>query len=178
MIFIKARKQKVGIVFDKNSMYPSKMKYEKLPFSTPLFFEGEYKEDKLYPLYICTISTIFDLKEGKIPSIQIKNNLSFVPNEYIKSTNGDLVTITLTSIDLQLFKDNYNIHYIKYHNGWKFKAIKGLFTNYVDYWTEQKIKAKKENNGALYTIAKLMLNSLYGKFRIKSKSTWQISIFR
>ena len=56
--------------------------------------------------------------------------------------------------------------------GWKFKAIKGLFTNYVDYWTEQKIKAKKENNGALYTIAKLMLNSLYGKFRIKSKSTW------
>ena len=48
--------------------------------------------------------------------------------------------------------------------GWKFKAIKGLFTEYIDYWSNKKIEAKKEKNGALYRIAKLMLNSLYGKF--------------
>ena len=160
----KGQETGAGIVFDKNSMYPAKMKNEYLPFSTPIFFEGQYKEDKLYKLYIQTISCSFELKEGKIPSIQIKNNLSFVPNEYVKSTDGDIVTLTLTNIDLELFFENYKVENLIYHNGWKFKAIKGLFSGYIDYWTEKKIQAKKDDNGALYLIAKLMLNSLYGKF--------------
>ena len=150
-------------------MYPAKMKYEALPYGSPIYFEGEYKEDKLYNLYVQTISTIFKLKPGKIPSIQIKNNLSFEPTEYLESSNGDLVTLTLTNIDLELFKENYDITYIKYHGGYKFKSVKGLFTEYIDYWTEQKINSKKEGNASLYLIAKLMLNSLYGKFGLNPK---------
>ena len=153
-----------GIVLDVNSLYPSVMKYEKLPFGEPLYFEGEYKEDKLYSLYIQTFSCSFELKEGKIPSIQIKNNLSFIPNEYVKSSKGDIVTLTLTNVDLKLFFENYNVYDLTYHSGWKFKAIKGLFTQYIDYWSEKKISAKKEKNNVLYIISKLMLNSLYGKF--------------
>lgn len=153
-----------GIVLDVNSLYPSVMKYEKLPFGEPLYFEGEYKEDKLYSLYIQTFSCSFELKEGKIPSIQIKNNLSFVPNEYVKSSKGDIVTLTLTNVDLKLFFENYNVYDLTYHSGWKFKGIKGLFTQYIDYWSEKKINAKKEGNNVLYIISKLMLNSLYGKF--------------
>ena len=153
-----------GIVFDKNSMYPAKMMYERLPFGDPVFFEGKYEEDKLYPLYIQTISCSFELKKGMIPTIQIKNNMSFLPNEYVKSSDGDIVTLTLTSIDLELFLKHYDIYDLKYHSGWKFRAIKGLFTDYIEYWTNKKIQAKKDNNGALYRIAKLMLNSLYGKF--------------
>lgn len=150
-------------------MYPAKMKYERLPYGNPIYFEGEYKEDKLYNLYVQTISTIFKLKPGKIPSIQIKNNLSFEPTEYLESSNGDLVTLTLTNIDLELFKENYDIIYIKYHGGFKFRSVKGLFTEYIDYWTEQKINSKKEGNTALYQIAKLMLNSLYGKFGLNPR---------
>ena len=153
-----------GIVFDKNSMYPAKMVYEKLPFGEPIFFNGKYEKDLLYPLYVQTISCIFDLKEGMIPTIQIKNNLSFLPNEYVKSSNGDIVTLTLTNVDLDLFFRHYNVTDITYHNGWKFKAIKGLFTKYIEHWTDKKIQAKKDGNTALYRIAKLMLNSLYGKF--------------
>lgn len=153
-----------GIVLDVNSLYPSVMKYEKLPFGEPLYFDGEYKEDTLYSLYIQTFSCSFELKKGKIPSIQIKNNLSFLPNEYIKSSNGDIVTLTLTNIDLKLFFENYDVYDLIYHSGWKFKGIKGLFTNYIDYWSERKITAKKEKNNVLYIISKLMLNSLYGKF--------------
>ena len=153
-----------GIVLDVNSLYPSVMKYEKLPFGEPLYFEGEYMEDKLYSLYIQTFSCSFELKEGKIPSIQIKNNLSFVPNEYVKSSKGDIVTLTLTNVDLKLFFENYNVYDLTYHSGWKFKGIKGLFTKYIDYWSERKITAKKEKNNVLYIISKLMLNSLYGKF--------------
>ena len=153
-----------GIVFDKNSMYPDKMKNEKLPFGEPLFFNGKYENDALYPLYVQTISCIFELKKNKIPTIQIKNNLAFIPNEYIKSSNGDIVTLTLTNIDLDLFFEHYNVYEITYHGGWKFRAIKGLFSSYIDYWSNEKIKAKKEKNDALYRISKLMLNSLYGKF--------------
>ena len=165
----KGKETGAGIVFDKNSMYPAKMKNEKLPFGVPIFFEGKYKQDNLYNLYIQTFSCSFKLKNNKIPSIQIKNNLSFVPNEYIESTNGDIVTLTLTSVDLELFFENYEIYDITYHSGFKFKSIKGLFTTYIDYWTEKKINAKKEDNGALYKIAKLMLNSLYGKFGLNPR---------
>ena len=153
-----------GIVLDVNSLYPSVMKYEKLPFGEPLFFNGKYEYDLLYPLYVQTFSCIFKIKNNKIPTIQIKNNLSFIPNEYIKSSDGDIVTLTLTNVDMELFFEHYDVSEITYHNGWKFRAIKGLFSQYIDYWSEQKINAKKDKNDALYRISKLMLNSLYGKF--------------
>lgn len=153
-----------GIVLDVNSLYPSVMMNERLPFGEPIFFNGQYEEDFLYPLYIQTISCSFKIKPNKIPTIQIKNNLSYIPNEYIKSSNDDIVTLTLTNIDLNLFFEHYEIYDLTFHSGWKFKAIKGLFTEYINFWSTQKINAKKENNKALYLISKLMLNSLYGKF--------------
>lgn len=162
----KEKETGAGIVLDVNSLYPSVMMYEKLPFGDPIFFNGKYEKDTLYPLYIQTISCIFDLKPNKIPTLQIKNNPSFLPNEYIKSSDGDIVTLTLTSVDLELFFEHYNVDLdtLTYHSGWKFKAIKGLFSEYIDYWSNKKIQAKKDKNGALYLISKLMLNSLYGKF--------------
>ena len=166
----KGKETGAGIVFDKNSMYPAKMMYEKMPFGDPIFFEGEYKQDFLYPLYVQTLSCSFEIKDGMIPTIQIKNNLSFIPNEYIKSSDGDIVTLTLTNIDLELFLKHYNVYDLEYHSGWKFKAIKGLFTEYIEYWTNKKIQAKKDKNGALYRIAKLMLNSLYGRFGLNPMS--------
>ena len=165
----KGKKVGRGLVLDKNSMYPAKMKNEYLPFGDPLFFEGRYEEDKLYKLYIQCFSCSFKLKEGKIPSLQIKNNPSFVPNEYVKSSDGDIVTLYLTNIDLDLFMEQYEISDITWHNGWKFKALKGLFTNYVDFWTERKIQSKKDDNNVLYIISKLMLNSLYGKFGLNPR---------
>lgn len=161
--FIEKETEK-GIVLDVNSLYPSVMMYEKLPFGDPIFFDGKYEKDLLYTLYIQTISCSFELKKGMLPTIQIKNNMSFIPNEYIKSSGGDIVTLTLTNIDLELFFEHYDVYDLTYHNGWKFKAVKGLFTNYIEHWSNKKIKAKKENNSVLYIISKLMLNSLYGKF--------------
>lgn len=153
-----------GWVLDVNSLYPSVMYNEILPFGEPLFFDGEYVEDKLYPLYVQTISASFKIKKDHIPTIQLKNNTNFIPTEYITSSEGDIVTLTLTNVDLKLFKDHYDIEYIHYHNGWKFKGIRGLFKDYIDKWTTVKIESKKQNNLAMYRISKLMLNSLYGKF--------------
>ena len=160
----KEKDVKDGIVLDVNSLYPSVMKNCYLPFGKPIFFSGEYEYDFLYPLYIQRLSCSFELKEGKIPTIQLKNNPSYNPTEYLTSSKGDIITLTLTNIDLKLFLENYNIKDINYDGGWKFKQTKGLFEKYINIWSENKINAKKEGNRALYMVSKLMLNSLYGKF--------------
>lgn len=135
-----------------------------MPFGRPIAFEGKYEYDFLYPLYVQRISCSFKIKEGKLPTIQIKKSLIFLPNEYLESSNGEIITLTLTNIDLKLFLENYDLKYVSYDGGFKFKQIYGLFTEYIDYWTEKKITSKKEGNRALYLISKKMLNSLYGKF--------------
>lgn len=151
------------MVLDVNSLYPSVMKYCLLPHGQPLPFKDKYKEDKFYPLYVQQLSCSFELKQGKIPTIQIKNNLSFLPNEYIESSKGEILTLTLTSVDLELFFKHYDVTVYAWHGGFKFQAVKGLFTNYINYWTDKKINSKKEGNKSLYQISKLLLNSLYGK---------------
>lgn len=165
-----------GVVLDVNSLYPSVMygcDNEYLPFGTPIFFEGEYKEDAIYPLYTQMLRCQFKIKKGKIPTIQIKHGYSFRGNEYLTSSGDEEVTICLNSVDLKLFFEQYNVFNVEYISGWKFKSTKGLFTEYIDKWSSNKIKAKQEGNHGLYLISKLFLNSLYGKFgsdnKVKSK---------
>lgn len=158
-----------GMVFDKNSMYPAKMYNEEYPIGQPVFFEGKYVDDEEYPLYIQHLSCIFNLKNGKIPSIQIKNQPYFKSNEYLETSKDEIISLTLTSVDLQLFMDNYDVDIISWDGGYKFMAMKGMFNKYIDKWSLNKIQAKVDGNGSLYTISKLMLNSLYGKFGLNPK---------
>ena len=164
---------KRGLVLDVNSLYPSTMYFEYLPFGTGLPFKGEYVYDDLYPLYIQSFSCTFDLKPGKIPTIQIKHNSDYRGNEYLTTSGPVEVELCLNSVDLELFFDQYKVYNYQPTGGWKFKATKGLFKEYIDKWSQNKINAKKEGNHGLYLISKLFLNSLYGKFgtsnEVKSK---------
>lgn len=160
-----------GLVVDCNSMYPSVLRYEYLPVGCPERFEDKYQYDPVYPLYIQVITCVFKLKPGFIPTIQIKNSLSFMPTEYLESSNGDFVTLTLTSIDLELFLKHYNVSHVHWGGGYKFQARKGLFDKYIDYWTAEKIKAGKEGNRSLRTLSKLAMNSIYGRFAISPKAS-------
>lgn len=157
-----------GLVVDKNSMYPSMMREMYMPFGDPVYFDGKYEEDKCYPLYIQMLSCSFEVKENMLPTVQLKHTLGYMDNEYIETTNGRIETLTLTSVDLELFFKHYNVKDLTYHDGFKFKRIKGLFNSYIDHWMNEKIKASQEGNGAKRQIAKLMLNSLYGKFGLGS----------
>jgi len=137
----------------------------KLPFGEPVYFEGKYKEDKVYDLYIQMISCSFKLKKNKIPTIQIKNDrFRFRENEYLESSGEEIVILTLTSVDLKLFFEQYEVSDLNYISGWKFKSINGIFSSYIDKWISRKIEATKEKNKGQRTLAKLMLNALYGKF--------------
>lgn len=160
----RGKEVKEGIVLDVNSLYPSVMYYSPMPYGEGIYFDGKYTPDKLYNLYIQNITCQFRIKKGMIPTIQIKNNLSFVPTEYLSSSNGESINLTLTNVDLKLFLEHYDIYDISYNWGWKYKSSTKIFKRYIDYWNELKVKATKEGNKPLRTIAKLMLNSLYGKF--------------
>ena len=153
-----------GITLDINSMYPAQMYNQPLPILEPKDFAGKYEYDPDYPLYVIQFSCKFDLKKGKIPSIQLKRNALFKPNEYIESSNDEDVTLTLTSVDYELFREQYNVSDIEFFGGYKFKQASGLFKNYIDHFMKMKIESKKAGNKAQTLIAKLFLNSLYGKF--------------
>ena len=158
-----------GVVLDVNSLYPSVMYEKPLPFGEPYFYEGEYTEDKIYPLYIQMITCSFEIKENKIPTIQIKNS-KYVDNEYLLSSNNEIVTLTLTNIDLKLFLEHYNVYELEYVCGWKFKCLTGMFKDYIDKWIKRKNEATITGNKGQRTLAKLMLNSLYGKFATSQKT--------
>jgi hypothetical protein len=159
-----------GIVFDVNSLYPSQMYSRSLPHGMPIYFDGQYKEDQDYPLYIQHIRCEFEIKENRIPTIQIKKNLMFKDNEYLKSSDGDIVDLYVTNIDLELIKEHYHLYDVEYVNGWKFKQKVGIFNQFIDKWTY----VKTHETGAKKLLAKLMLNSLYGKFASNPNVTGKI----
>lgn len=155
-----------GIVLDVNSLYPWVMHDMPLPYGEGIFFEGQYKPDKLYNLYVQMITCQFELKNKHIPTIQLKNNLAFMPTAYLTSSEDEEVTMCLTSVDLELFYAHYDVYNITYHSGWKFKSTTGLFTDYIDKWHKIKVDSTINGNASMRTLAKLMLNALYGKFAL------------
>lgn len=167
-----------GITLDVNSLYPSVMYYCLLPYGYPMYFEGRPDPDEKYPLYIVHLKCCFELKPGHLPTLQLKNNRRYVETEYLTTSRVDFggyeenepVEMWLTSVDYQLLLDHYDLDEVTYINGFKFKATVGMFKDYIDYW----MHIKETTTGALRQLAKLMLNSLYGKFATNPKARKKI----
>ena len=160
-----------GQVYDVNSLYPSVLHSPYLyPYGQPEYYIGKYEDDKKYPLFVQRFRCSFEVKENYLPTIQIKTNrFAFIPTEYCKSSKDIEVELTLTCVDLKLFLEHYRIYNMEYIDGYKFKAKAGLFDEYIDTWYEAKTEAKKTKNAVLSQLAKLLLNSLYGKFATNPK---------
>lgn len=160
-----------GMTLDINSMYPAVMYTSPMPYDYPLLFEGQYQRDPKYNLYIQHMSCEFRLKPDHVPTIQLKNNLSFNPTQYVEYTRGHQpVNLYLTNVDLDLFFKHYDVWNIEYINGWKFKSYTGMFCKYIDHW----MHIKETATGAERTFAKLMLNNLYGKFATNPDVTGKV----
>jgi hypothetical protein len=156
-----------GMTYDVNSLYPSVMKNELLPYGQPIFFNGKYNEEykDIYPLYCQTIVVEFTLKKNHIPFVNDKTGYMMKTIDYLKETKPfQPLTLFLTNIELELFYEHYNIIEIRYNGGYMFQGANGMFDQYIDYWMERKEEASKTDNAGLRQISKLMLNSLYGKF--------------
>lgn len=166
-----------GIVLDVNSLYPSVMYSKPLPYGDPIYFTGRYKQDNLFQMYVQMIRCNFRLKKDHIPTIQIKQSAAFMPTEYLTDSNGEDVTMCLTSVDLALFFEHYDVFNLEFLSGWKWKASTMLFKDYIDKWYAIKQQATKDGNKPLRTIAKLMLNALYGKFGMNPKTRSKIPVY-
>lgn len=133
--------------YDFNSLYPSVMKQFEYPI-------GDYTITKTpkTKLYISKINWVCP-KNLEIPVLPMKinNKLMFCTGK----GNGVYSSIEITKA-LQM---GYQIEYLKTYN---FNQSTNLFEGYVDYF--YKIKRKETKNTAKYQMAKLYLNSLYGKF--------------
>lgn len=165
------------IGLDVNSLYPYVMSEKPLPYGIPAEFKGKYPKNKRFPLYIQVIRCMFELKENHLPTIQLKHSRYFNGTEYLSSSINRLtgahefVEMALTNIDLELFFKHYNVFNLEYLGGYMFQQTTDLFADWVKYWTAEKIKAGKEKNAGKRQIAKLIMNSLYGRFGLNPATT-------
>lgn len=153
-----------GFFLDRNSMYPTMLMQKMLPIGRPVFFEGQHIPSPCYPLAIQKVSVSATVKPGKVAFIRSMNHPKFDRASYMKTTEGDLVTMTMTTPELELLFENYDVDDIVYHCGWKFAASEHIFDEYITHWSKVKEEAKEKGNKADYAIAKMFLNALIGKF--------------
>lgn len=150
-------------VFDVNSHFPAQLRYQLMPYGQPKRFEGKYKKNKYFPLYVQTLKFECKLKEGYLPTLPA--NKGFLrKSSWITESNGEQLNYTLTNIDLEMLFEHYKVWNVEYDGGYMFRAQRGMFDGYIDYWMEKKEQAAREGNAGMKFIAKLFLNSFYGKF--------------
>lgn len=160
---------------DCNSMHPSRMRNMPMPYGKPFLSIGEPRSE----FYIVEFTCVFDIKEGMDPTIQRSKSFRSVEAEWVYHSDRAGETLTMTSMDLEIFLDHYDLevpfdmiekHYVN------FKTKTGeLFNEYIDKMTEDKKHAKKMRKAAqtdedykywnmMYYRAKILMNALYGKF--------------
>lgn len=161
-----------GCVLDVNSLYPSVMYSKPLPVGVPLYFKGKYQPNPMYPLYIQHFTCMVKLKKGKLPTLQIKNNPFFIGTQYIEETE-EPVELFMSNVDLDLLHEHYDVDILYNVGGYMFMEQTGIFQDYIDFWTEIKVSS----TGGKRELAKLMLNSLYGKFATNPDITPKIPTF-
>lgn len=184
-----------GITLDVNSLYPSVMHSKSenyYPIGMPHFWRGEIpKEAELKGrVFFVRFKCRFELKKNHLPTVQIKGNHWYKPNEWLETSDviyrgkryretynndGSLYdtrpTLTMTMVDWYLFNDHYNIEDLEILDGCWFYGKIGIFDDYIDHWAEKKANAKTK---AERTEAKFFLNNLYGKFASSTDSSYRV----
>lgn len=167
----KGRETCGGVVLDVNSLYPYVMASQLLPYGEPIFVEGQVVPTESHPLAIYSVTFTAKLKPNHIPCIQIKGSSRFGATQYLREID-EPTTLMVTHVDMALYEAHYDIDVIEYGGGWLFKATVGLFDKYIDKWS----KIKEAATGGRREIAKLHLNSLYGKFASNPNITGMVPV--
>ncbi len=146
--------------YDVNSLYPFIMRNNPMPVGNPTYIEGDsikiealVKDKTKFSFVEVEVKCPSDLN---IPLLLVKHKTqngirSIAP---VGSWNG-----VYTSIEInRALELGYNF---KYHKAVYFQT-ENIFKDYVDYYYN--LKKNSDKNSPNYTISKLMLNSLYGRF--------------
>jgi DNA polymerase type B, organellar and viral len=145
---------------DVNSLYPSQMESRLMPIGTPTYFEGDIRKIVQNPFgfFYCEITAPDDIKH---PILQT----------HVKTDNGIRTLSPIGTWEGMLFSEElFNAE--KY--GYKFEVLWGytfkseiVFYNYVTFLYNLRKQYTKSN--PLNFIAKILLNSLYGRFGMTDK---------
>ena len=149
------------ISFDVNSLYPSVMYENPMPIGEGKIYKSveEGRKDNRHLFIIVAFVQYAKVRTGQ--HAFIGNNSGF---SYARKYSYD---DELQNKMLYLWLDEFNLFKLVYDAqfeilkvvGWK--KANNVFTNYIDRWYKVKENAR---NDVERSLAKLMLNSLYGKF--------------
>lgn len=193
---VKGKENKIydnGWTADINSSYSSNMSSESgnyYPVGKPMFWKGDIPKEADNKYYFVRIRCRFNIKEGMLPTVQIKGTLLYNGTDYLTTSDyydyqsgtykryymkqgvkhDSYVTMTMTCVDYELFLKHYNPIDLEVLDGCYFMKVIGLFDEYM-----YKYKEIKENSvGAERELAKLYLNNLYGKFAANDSSSYKV----
>lgn len=160
-----------GNTFDVNSLYPSIMYDENLrfPMGEPEFLDEMPEKWSNSRVHIFKVMFTAKLKPNHVPCIQIKNHSRFTSAEYVTEVT-EPTEFWCTEVDWRLWNDHYDIDFYEYQGGYAFRTCTGIFREYIDYWSQKKVTS----TGGRKVLAKLMLNSLYGKFGTNPDRTGRV----
>lgn len=143
-------------MIDCNSMYPFIYANIDMPFGKGYQF-NDWENLKRFKFYIVNIYIKYDLKNGYIPIIG--GGLGkYGGTNYKNSSNGEFEPLTVCNIDLELIQEFYDCEIILC-TGWGFYTKEKFFKKYADTF----IKVKNKEKGIKRQVAKVLLNSPYGK---------------
>lgn len=169
---------------DVTSLYPSMMHSvsgNEYPVGKPKYHTGEptEKQTKKFAIYR-RFKCNFRIKEGYLPFVHIRGtswynsheNLetSYLKNHTPEETKREYV---MCQAEFELFQKHYDIEDYEPLDYLTFEKAKGIFDSYIDRFIQMKNEATIEGNKAKRTIAKLYLNSLYGKLSSSTCSSYK-----
>lgn len=154
------------IDYDINSLYPYVMYNKSLPIGEPIYFKGN-NLNNYAKLYVGKFKIKASLKKGHVPSLSRRifspSALTTIDSEPVFKTLGP-ETFYLTNVDVEMLRENYDISSMELEEGYYWMgSSNSLFRAYIDKFLAIKEQARREGDEAKVKMAKLFLNSLYGK---------------
>ena len=143
-------------MIDCNSMYPYMYSHVPMPFGRG-YELGTYEDTKRFEFAIIHCFLKYELKEGYIAIIGGGVG-RFGSTEYKASSEGEFEELTLCNIDLELIFRFYDCEF-KFIWGVGFDTKPYFFKDYADTF----IAVKNKEKGIKRSVAKILLNSPYGK---------------
>jgi len=193
--FDKAR-EKGGLVYDVNSLYPYIMATKPMPWGAPEYYKGKIPEkiisDK-YLYYFIHIKCKFELKkDGRhLPFITKKDSMWYWGRDYLETS--DIVTrsgervksvisaegkrvqvecdLILSKTDYEMMLRHYDVYDITYIEGVVFKTCRHVFDSFIGKHYKVKQTATASGNKSERRISKMIMNGVSGTLAKRAERT-------
>ncbi len=152
-------------VYDINSMYPWIYSTMRMPDIRTLKGSLTIEKEDLGFVFLNKLKAT--CKPNKMPLIKLKTGIEHAnSSHYLPEVDIDFQFV-LTNLEYQYLLENYDVEDIgepKFMIAQENKQLHEAFKAFCKHWYKEKKEARKRGDKTAEWFAKLMLNSLYGKF--------------